>query len=458
MQTSYQYFLRFLVLASDIFILLISFFLSLEISNNFNILNNHSLSIELVIFICFAWIFSAGAFKLYCESIIHNLGKVYHATFKSFFLFSFTCLFLFYNKTVNYVQFSLVFFTCAFFSFLLSRVAGTILEKQLEKYYKTRRTIAILGKKDDYPSLTAYFEHHYKFKFAGFLYDDAFFNGNRRALLANHYSQFRIADLLGIKEIFVPFSLVEKFNIVNLNSAANKYCIRLILFSDRNNNLIKSSLQRRSDLELIGVRKEPLNHMRSRILKRVFDIGFSIIIISFLLSWLYPIIALIIKLQSPGPTLFKQLRNGKNNEPFVCFKFRTMKVENYNEKKQARLNDDRLIPIGKFLRKTSLDELPQFFNVLIGNMSVIGPRPHMIDHTKQYQVIIEDYMVRQFLKPGITGWAQINGFRGATIEKYLMEKRVEHDIWYMENWGLMLEIKIIFKTITNMLTGEENAY
>ena len=127
-------------------------------------------------------------------------------------------------------------------------------------------------------------------------------------------------------------------------------------------------------------------------------------------------------------------------------------------KKQATRNDDRITPIGKFMRRTSLDELPQFFNVLLGHMSVIGPRPHMLSHTEQYRALIDKYMVRQFLKPGISGWAQVNGFRGETNEQWLMEKRVEHDIWYMENWSAMLDIRIIFMTVINIFRGEENAY
>ena len=125
---------------------------------------------------------------------------------------------------------------------------------------------------------------------------------------------------------------------------------------------------------------------------------------------------------------------------------------------QASRNDNRITPIGRFMRRTSMDELPQFFNVLWGHMSVVGPRPHMLSHTEEYSKLIDKYMVRQFLKPGISGWAQVNGFRGETKEQWLMEKRVEHDIWYMENWSAMLDIRIVFMTIINIFRGEENAY
>ena len=133
-------------------------------------------------------------------------------------------------------------------------------------------------------------------------------------------------------------------------------------------------------------------------------------------------------------------------------------MNNDSDKRQASKNDDRITPFGKFMRKTSLDELPQFFNVLLGNMSIVGPRPHMLKHTELYRAIIDKYMVRQNLKPGITGWAQVNGFRGETNTDYLMEKRVEHDIWYLENWSLMLDVKIAFMTVINVFRGEKNAY
>ena len=168
--------------------------------------------------------------------------------------------------------------------------------------------------------------------------------------------------------------------------------------------------------------------------------------------------AIIIKSESAGPILFRQKRSGKNNKAFWCYKFRSMKVNKTSDKLQATKNDARVTKVGAFLRKTSIDELPQFLNVLAGNMSVVGPRPHMLTHTDEYRHIIDQYMVRLFLKPGITGWAQINGYRGETKNHDQMKNRVEHDIWYMENWSIKQDIKIIYKTLVNAIKGEENAY
>ena len=192
------------------------------------------------------------------------------------------------------------------------------------------------------------------------------------------------------------------------------------------------------------------------ILKRLFDIVFSLVVIIFILSWLLPVLIIIIKLESSGPGIFKQIRSGKNNYPFWCYKFRSMRVNNISV--QATLGDHWTTAIGAFIRKTSLDELPQFINVLFGDMSIVGPRPHMLKHTEEFSLITDQYMDRHFLKPGITGWAQINGYRGEIKEHDQLLKRIEHDIWYIENWSITGDINIIIKTITNVFQGEENAY
>ncbi|MDQ1141159.1 exopolysaccharide biosynthesis polyprenyl glycosylphosphotransferase [Pedobacter agri] len=205
-------------------------------------------------------------------------------------------------------------------------------------------------------------------------------------------------------------------------------------------------------------RKEPLTKLRNRIVKRCFDIVFSLAVILFVLSWLFPIIMILILIESRGNPIFSQLRSGRDNEPFYCFKFRSMRINADSNTQQATRNDPRVTKIGSFIRKSSIDELPQFFNVLFGQMSVVGPRPHMLKHTEEYRQIVDQYMVRQFLKPGITGQAQVNGFRGETKVPGQMEGRVKHDISYMENWNLLLDVKIIYKTITNALGGEDNAF
>jgi Undecaprenyl-phosphate glucose phosphotransferase len=211
-------------------------------------------------------------------------------------------------------------------------------------------------------------------------------------------------------------------------------------------------------IPVLTVRREPLENFSNRVVKRTFDIVFSSLVILLVFTWLVPLIAFLIKLSSKGPVFFKQLRSGRDNRPFMCYKFRSMRVNTLADELQATKNDPRITAIGKFLRKTSLDELPQFYNVLIGNMSVVGPRPHMLRHTEEYSKIVDTFMVRHFVKPGITGLAQVSGFRGETTDPLLMHKRVENDVWYIENWSFFLDLKIILLTIWTILKGDKNAF
>lgn len=208
---------------------------------------------------------------------------------------------------------------------------------------------------------------------------------------------------------------------------------------------------------IISVRHNPLKKNVNRWLKRGFDIAFSSVALIF-----YPLIylpvAAAIKFTSPGPVYFKQQRTGYKGEPFVCLKFRSMAVNTEADSTQATKGDMRVTAIGEFLRRTSLDELPQFINVWKGDMSIVGPRPHMLRHTEEYSRLIDRYMVRHLIKPGITGWAQVNGFRGQTDKLWKMEKRVENDVWYIEHWTFTLDLKIIVRTFINIFKKDENAF
>lgn len=219
-----------------------------------------------------------------------------------------------------------------------------------------------------------------------------------------------------------------------------------------------SELEFHGDVPVSKIRREPLDSAFARGIKRAFDIVFSFCVIVIIFSWLFPLLALMVKLSSKGPVFFKQVRLGKDNQEFVCWKFRSMRMNKEADSKQATKNDPRVTKVGAFLRKSNLDEMPQFFNVFMGQMSVVGPRPHPLRLNDQYRDIIDKYMVRHFVRPGITGWAQVNGFRGETRTPELMERRVELDVWYLENWSFLLDLKIVVKTVTNMLGKEENAY
>lgn len=214
---------------------------------------------------------------------------------------------------------------------------------------------------------------------------------------------------------------------------------------------------------IISLRTSKLNLIHWRILKRAFDILFTGFLFITLFWWTWFIIACAIKISSPGPVFYKQLRWGRKNKKFLAWKFRSMRnnaglMDENGRYKQAQKNDPRVTKIGRFLRKTSLDELPQFINVLVGDMSIIGPRPHPIPLNLESKDRIEHYMLRHLIKPGISGWAQINGFRGSTKDPELMQKRINHDIWYIENWSFLLDMQIIFLTLWNLFKGDPNAY
>lgn len=215
---------------------------------------------------------------------------------------------------------------------------------------------------------------------------------------------------------------------------------------------------------VISVRDDRINELHWRMLKRGFDFIFTLFVFTFIFTWAYPLIALLVKLSSPGPVLYSQERWGRNNKKFIAYKFRTMwtdKCGEIDEKGnfvQAEKDDPRITKIGRILRKTNLDELPQFWNVLKGEMSIVGPRPHPTPLNIESKDKIHRYMLRHLVKPGITGWAQVNGFRGSTKDISLMQKRIDHDLWYIENWSFGLDMQIIALTVWNMIWGDKNAY
>lgn len=210
-------------------------------------------------------------------------------------------------------------------------------------------------------------------------------------------------------------------------------------------------------IPLLGLMNNPLDSPINQALKRGFDIAFSgaFLLVSPLI---FIPIALAIKFSSPGPVFFRQKRTGYLGNEFTCLKFRTMRVNANADKVQASKNDPRKTRLGDFLRRTSLDELPQFINVFLGDMSIVGPRPHMLKHTEDYSKLINKYMMRHLIKPGITGWAQVSGYRGQTEQLWQMEGRVEHDIWYIEHWSFLLDIKIVIRTVVNAIKKDENAF
>ncbi|GGD03445.1 undecaprenyl-phosphate glucose phosphotransferase [Hyunsoonleella pacifica] len=262
-----------------------------------------------------------------------------------------------------------------------------------------------------------------------------------------------------IQEVFCIASRLSKNEIKSLMSIADNSFKRIRIIPDN-----KEFFSRAMSIELYGavpvlnLRASQLELEYANLVKRSFDIVFSSFVILFILSWLTPLVYILQKLDSKGPLFFKQKRNGVNKNSFLCYKFRSMTESKESDTKMASKNDMRVTRLGKILRKTSIDELPQFFNVLKGDMSVVGPRPHMQLHTEQYQEYVDKYLVRHFLKPGITGLAQVKGYRGEILKMSDIVNRVRFDIFYMEKWSLRLDMFIIYLTVYNIFKGEEKAY
>ncbi|PRY12307.1 undecaprenyl-phosphate galactose phosphotransferase/putative colanic acid biosynthesis UDP-glucose lipid carrier transferase [Pontibacter ummariensis] len=324
--------------------------------------------------------------------------------------------------------------------------------------YNNRRVI-IVGFSEAGKLLKEFFENHpeYGYHFKGF-FDD-------HAPLGQEGVVGRISDVeeftreLTIDEIYCCPSRLDNMQLQRLVDFVDDNLVRMKLITDFGGfQSSKLKLDFYNMLPVLIMRPLPLDDAINKVFKRAFDIFFSLTVIVFLLSWLLPILAVIIKLTSSGPVFFKQTRSGIDNKDFQCYKLRSMYVNKEANLLLARRGDSRITPVGAFLRKTSLDELPQFFNVLLGHMSIVGPRPHMLKLGEEYAQVAEKYMVRHFIKPGVTGLSQVRGYRGDTTALYQIRGRTKLDIFYLENWSFLLDLKIIYYTVYNAVKGDEAAF
>ncbi|OWW26654.1 undecaprenyl-phosphate glucose phosphotransferase [Zobellia sp. OII3] len=259
--------------------------------------------------------------------------------------------------------------------------------------------------------------------------------------------------------IYCVTSNLSKKELEYLITFADNNLKKLMIIPDNKEIFTRSmSIELYDNIPVLAMRKSPLELEYAPIIKRTFDLLFSSFVILTVLSWLTPILFVLMKLESKGPLFFKQKRHGVNRKPFWCYKFRSMTQNAESDTLMATKNDMRVTRIGRILRKTSIDELPQFINVFLGNMSVVGPRPHMESHTEMYETSIDKYLVRHFVKPGITGLAQIKGYRGEIMKKADIVNRIRFDIFYTESWSLGLDLSIIYFTVVNAIRGEEKAY
>ncbi len=444
------------------------------------------LSINLSVIVCLLWLNTVpanlnpeyGYFWIWLNAawlIVTWVGHVYHEKYiLSFEIFSrrtmhayfyWLVLLMFYLYFTHQFVLSRVFIATVLITQGLLLVVDRFIYLVLRAYFRRSnsfgRKVMIVGYNNTAKKLATYLEQEgMNTEIVGFCEETENVRELTNYPIIDSVSNAMTASkVLKVDEIYSTIAPEHNLNIYNIMKEADRACIHFWLIPDLSLFIKKQVyINYLKDIPVLAIRQEPLNDAGNRIRKRVFDIIFSSLVIIFILSWLLPIISLLILIDSGWPVFFKQARSGRGTREFICLKFRSMKVNKEANLRQATANDDRLTSIGRFLRKTNLDEFPQFFNVLMGDMSIVGPRPHMIKHTHDYSKLIDDYMVRQFLKPGITGWAQVNGFRGETKTIDQMKGRVEHDIWYMENWELWLDLRIVFTTVYNMLMGDKNAF
>lgn len=401
-------------------------------------------------------------------SNVHNnrvtyIDELLLTTTKSIFLY-----FLIFLSLSMFLQFEIktktfvLYFTGLYITLnLWWIIVNRVLKYYRRKGYNFKRVVIVGAGKTGimlYNELCS--DMGYGYKFLGFFDDDEtkIPAEIKQYWLGNTEKTEKFCKENSVDEIYCALPGSQDNKIINLIQISERNAIRFYIVPEiRRYVLRRLNFQTLGAIPLFSVREEPLQNWWFRFIKRLMDIIISGTMLLLSPLWYIPI-AIAVKRSSPGPVLFRQKRTGLMGKEFECLKFRTMKVNTECDTKQAERGDDRITPIGRFLRKTSLDEFPQFINIFKGEMSVVGPRPHMLKHTKEYSAIIDKYMVRHFIKPGLTGWAQVNGYRGETKDLEQMEMRVKYDIWYIEHWNLLLDIKIILLTIWQVIKGDDNAF
>lgn len=410
-----------------------------------------------VIFVSLAWIVLSIKIKFYEVYRFTHIQHILSSLVKQgaiFFLIVFA-FFGFYNQIhkdtweiVSYVLWTTLGITIA-------KLAIFFLLKKYRSVYKgNRRRVVIYGLNSKTDQLRKFFTLNPEY---GYELQKTFnLKGEDKSTLEETF-QFILEN--SVDEIYASIGETSNANMDKIIDFADNN-LKILKFLPDNKEIYSKKLDFTyyGFLPILSMRKIPMDEAFNKFVKRTFDILLSLFVIVFVLSWLTPLLGIIIKLESKGPVFFKQRRNGLDYKEFYCYKFRSMTPNPDANLYQATKGDERITKVGKIIRKTSMDELPQFINVLKGDMSVVGPRPHMVSHTHMYAERIDKFMVRHFIKPGITGLAQVSGYRGEVETDNDIINRVKYDIFYLENWSLFLDLKVVFKTIFNAIKGEEKAY
>lgn len=410
-------------------------------------------------YISILWLFISYHTKFYNVYRYTQSGVLVSLLLSQFFVFSLAFLSYFTlfregeitgNKPLVFLS---IFGFVSFFKFFIFFL--------LQKYRvesKSYRNIVHFGEINSALKLENLFhsKNPWGYRCAGFFSNKQYKSKNYLGSIKKGFTYIKENE---VDEIYCDPSEVNSDQLIKIRQFADERNLELRLLPK--NKAIYSKdfiLEYFGTIPILKPKPLPFEKVETHLFKRFFDIVISSFVCVFILAWLLPLLWVVIRVDSKGPIFFKQKREGINGSQFLCYKLRSMKVNNDAEKVSASKDDDRITKVGAFLRKTSLDEFPQFFNVLLGNMSIVGPRPHMNAHTKKYTKEVANYSIRHSVKPGITGLAQISGYRGEVIEESDIKNRVRLDIFYIENWSFFLDIKIIAQTFFSVFIKEEKAY
>lgn len=410
-----------------------------------------------------SWLVLASSLRTYSRTNILDFESFIKRTIQVYLLWiTFILVYLFFSREYTV---SRLFILTTTGVFGLALLINRFIHLGVFSYFKNSdllvKKVIILGYNDTAKKLTNYFEQDgLNIEILGYVENEENISElSHYPVLANLPDTLQIAKRLNVQEIFSTITPEQNNFIYDLMYQSEKECIRFRIVPNLSVFITREvHIEYYGDLPVLSLRKEPLEDAGNRIKKRILDVVVSLLVTIFILSWLIPLLGLLIFLESGTPIFFKQLRTGRDKKSFYCWKFRSMRVNKEADSRQATQNDSRVTLLGRFIRRTSLDEFPQFFNVLSGEMSLVGPRPHMIKHTSDYSKIVDEYMVRQFIKPGITGWAQVNGYRGEITNPEQIKMRVNKDVWYLENWSLWLDVRILFLTVYQLFRQDDNAY
>ncbi len=463
----YRTSLYLLRISMDILVLIVTLIVTSYVSiNSFDFLKDVN-SQFLILSLSVIWFFSSKSMGLYDEFRSRNFSYEFIILLKTFLVQAVSAVIILYLlKDEDYPRHYIVIFVSTGVVWLS---AEKIVFRKILNYLRLKgrnvRSLLIVGAGEvGYNFYGAIKRNpHFGYNIIGFLDDEkkTYLNGQYLGKIDDLDSILTTRKVDNVI-IALPNNATER--IEDAVRICEKYTTRVKIIPDYFKFVSnKYNITMFGRFPIITVREDMLNEFHWRFLKRSFDIFFTSVLFVAVFSWLWPAIALLVKISSPGPVLFKQERWGRDNKKFITYKFRSMmndskELDTNGNFRQTKKDDPRVTSVGRILRKTNLDELPQFWNVLKGDMSIVGPRPHPTFLNIESKDKIRFYMLRHLVKPGITGWAQINGYRGGTETPELMQKRIDSDLWYIENWSFWLDIQIIFLTLWNMLRGDPNAY